>query len=139
MATSTTTTTSGVSDGDIARDETHRLIAATKVEGTPVYNGRSERLGSIEDLMIDKVSGRVAYAVLSIGGFLGIGERHHPLPWNVLTYDARVGGYNVDLSPEKLKEAPSFTDDERVNLEDRAYGRRIHDYYGVAPYWDPTI
>lgn len=141
MATSTTGTTGtmGTTNGDVPRDETHRLISAEKVQGTAVYNAQGERLGSIEDVMIDKITGKVAYAILSIGGFLGIGERHHPLPWNVLTYDERLGGYNVGMSAERLKDAPSYGNDEQVDLNDRAYGRKIHDYYGTAPYWDPAI
>ena len=91
MATSTTGTT-GTRAGDVPRDETHRLISAEKVQGTPVYNAQGEKLGTIEDVMIDKITGKVAYAILSMGGFLGIGERHHPLPWNVLTYDEELGG-----------------------------------------------
>src|SRR5262245_33318692 len=71
----------------VAEDETRSLIAASKVEGTNVYNRRGESLGSIYDVMIDKRSGNVAYAVMSFGGFLGMGERYHPLPWAVLDYD----------------------------------------------------
>jgi sporulation protein YlmC with PRC-barrel domain len=140
MATAGTTGTFGSSsNGDVARDETHQLISADKVQGTAVYNGDGERMGSIEDVMIDKRSGKVAYAILSFGGFLGIGERYHPLPWNALTYDERLGGYNVALPVERLKGAPSYGANESVNLDDRAYGRKIHDYYGTAPYWDPAI
>jgi sporulation protein YlmC with PRC-barrel domain len=138
MATSTTSTTV-TRDGDIPRDETHRLISAEKVRGTPVYNGKGEKIGTVEDLMIDKFTGKVAYAILGMGGFLGIGERHHPLPWNALTYDERLEGYNIDQSPERLKAAPSYGDDESVDLNDRAYGRQIHDYYGVAAYWDAVV
>ena len=87
----------------------HRLIAADKVEGTAVYNTGGDRLGTIEDLMIDKISGRVAFAVMSFGGFLGIGENHHPLPWSILTYDTTKGGYVVDLTRERLQSTPSYT------------------------------
>jgi sporulation protein YlmC with PRC-barrel domain len=83
-------------NSSIATDETDRLIASDKVEGTAVYNRAGERLGEIHDFMVDKYSGRVAYAVMSFGGFLGIGEKYHPLPWKVLTYDTEMGGYVVD-------------------------------------------
>ncbi len=91
----------------IATDETARLIASSKVDGTPVYDGNGTHLGSIRDLMIDKISGQVAYAVLSFGGFLGLGEDHHPLPWNALTYSTELGGYVVDVDPKSLAGAPA--------------------------------
>jgi hypothetical protein len=81
----------------VATDKTHSLIASDKVEGTAVYKRQGEKLGSIHTLMIDKISGKVAYAVMSFGGFMGIGDRYHPLPWSVLTYDTGKGGYTVDL------------------------------------------
>ena len=115
--------------------ETARLIASDKVEGTSVRNRKGESLGSIYNVMIDKTTGRVAYAVMSFGGFLGIGERYHPLPWSVLTYDPTVGAYVVDLNKKVLEAAPTFARDERVDWEDRAWGQRVHDYYGVSPYW----
>jgi PRC-barrel domain len=87
----------------VATDETGDLISSDKVEGTAVYNRGGEKLGSIHSVMIDKRSGKVAYAVMSFGGFLGIGDRYHPLPWNVLTYDSRQGGYVVDLDRSMLE------------------------------------
>jgi len=120
--------------GAVATDETGSLIAASKVEGTRVYNRRGENLGSIYDVMIDKVSGQVAYAVMSFGGFLGMGESYHPLPWKVLTYDTAQGGYVVDLDKERLQGAPRYTNDQLPNWSDRGYLRGIDDYYGVPPY-----
>src|SRR4051794_40088839 len=93
-----------------ATDETDQLIASTKVEGTAVYNRQGERLGTVASFMVDKRSGQVAYAVLSFGGFLGIGEDYYPLPWKALTYDPGRGGYVVDLDQERLRAAPSFTE-----------------------------
>ena len=78
-------------------DTRGRLIAADQVEGTSIYNRKGESLGSVEDVMIDKVSGRIAYAVAGFGGFLGIGNRHYPLPWDKLKYDTQMGGYVVDI------------------------------------------
>ncbi len=138
MATSTTGTF-GTTGGDIARDETHQLISAEKVQGTAVYDPNGERIGAIEDVMLDKRTGKVAYAILSFGGFLGLGERHHPLPWNALTYNTDLGGYQVAIPVDRLQAAPSYAADESVDLEDRAYGRKLHDYYGTAPYWEPAI
>ena len=105
------------------------LIASDRVEGTPVRRSNGEKLGTVERLMIDKVSGKVAYAVMSFGGFLGMGESYHPLPWRVLTYDTDLGGYVVDLSREQIQGAPSYTSADVPDWADRFYGRRLDDYY----------
>jgi len=128
-------TTKHVPAEDLERRETFDLISADKVAGTAVYNRAGDKLGTIDKIMIDKIGGRVAYAVMSFGGFLGMGESYHPLPWDVLDYDTTLGGYAVDLDPEKLKAAPTFGRDETVNWRDEAWNRRLHDYYGVPPYW----
>ena len=117
---------------DVEIDETRRLISADKVTGTAVYNRNGDNLGSIYGLMIDKFSGRVAYAVMSFGGFLGIGERYHPLPWATLTYDTSRGGYVVDLSRDQLEGGPSYAENDDV-WSRPDYGRTVHDYYGL-PY-----
>ena len=119
----------------LTKRETGRLISADKVEGTTVKNRRGDSLGSIYQIMIDKHTGKVAYSVMSFGGFLGIGERYHPLPWSMLTYDPSVGAYVVDLDKRQLEGAPTFGRDETVDWEDRAWGQRVHDYYNVPPYW----
>jgi hypothetical protein len=90
------------------RDETASLISAGKVQGTNVYNTNGDSLGEVYDVMIDKLSGKVAYAIMSFGGFLGVGERYHPLPWNTLKYDTRQGGYVVGLTRQQLEGAPTF-------------------------------
>ena len=130
-----TTTHSGA--GSVATDETDRLIASNKVEGTAVYNRQGDRLGDVYNFMVDKYSGQVAYAVMSFGGFLGIGESYHPLPWRVLNYDTGMGGYVVDLDKDRLRGAPSFSRDQPPDWSDRNWGTRVHDYYGVRPYWGP--
>ncbi len=78
---------------DDPRDTGGQLIAASKVNGTAVYNGDGEHLGSVYDILLDKRSGHADYAILSFGGFLGIGDRYHPLPWSQLRYDTQLGGY----------------------------------------------
>ena len=90
-------------------DETNRLISSDKVEGTDVYNRNGDHLGSVRDLMIDKRSGQVEYAIMSFGGFLGMGESYHPLPWRMLTYDTGMGGYVVDVDRDRLDRAPRYT------------------------------
>ena len=82
------------------------LIAADKVKGTNVYNLAGEKIGSVDDIMIDKASGRSIYAVMSFGGFLGMGESYHPLPWATLKYDAQKGGYVVKQDKMRLEGAP---------------------------------
>ncbi|BBK35945.1 photosystem reaction center subunit H [Allostella sp. ATCC 35155] len=120
--------------GRVETDETRNLIASDKVEGTPVYNPAGERLGSVYNFMVDKKSGKVAYAVMSFGGFLGIGREYHPLPWDVLDYDPRQGGYVVHMDADKLRGAPTY-DMDSPPWGDPAYGRRVYDYYGIAyPY-----
>jgi sporulation protein YlmC with PRC-barrel domain len=115
-------------------DTRGRLIAADQVEGTSIYSAKGESLGSVEDVMIDKVSGRIAYAIAGFGGFLGIGNRHYPLPWDKLKYDTRMGGYVVDLDRRVLEGAPSYSDAEVAGWQDPAWGRRVYDYYGTPPY-----
>jgi hypothetical protein len=107
---------------------------ATAVALTAIYNLQGEHLGSVYNLMVDKISGQVAYAVMSFGGFLGMGESYHPLPWRVLKYDVRQNGYVVDLDQRRLDGAPSYTASNLPNWSDRTYGHRVDDYYGVPPY-----
>ena len=114
-------------------DETDRLIASNKVEGTAVYNRQGERLGSVYNFMVDKRSGQVEYAVMSFGGFLGIGDSYHPLPWKALTYDTGQGGYVVDLDKDRLQGAPSYQRSDTPDWSDPSYSRRIDDYYGPFP------
>jgi hypothetical protein len=118
----------------VATDETDRLISSNKVVGTAVYNHQGEHLGSIYALMMDKYTGQVAYAVMSFGGFLGIGENYHPLPWRLLDYDPFKGGYVVDLDRRRLEEAPSYTLENLPDWSDRTYAQRLDTYYGTPPY-----
>lgn len=112
---------------DMTAPTTGHLIAGGKVAGTSVYSLESEHIGSIEDVMLDKGTGKVAYAVLSFGGFLGIGSKHYPLPWDMLRYDTRLGGYVVKLDKARLENAPVVEDgwDER---------RKV-----VDDYWAPVV
>ena len=105
-----------------------RLIAASNVNGTTVYNRSGEKLGSVHDLMIDKRTGSAEYAILSFGG-LGIGDSYHPLPWRSLTYDEAKGGYVVDIDRSRLEGAPVYSDSTAESWIDPAYGTQINDYY----------
>lgn len=112
-------------------NETVTLIGSDKVEGTSVFGPDSSRIGSIERVMIDKVSGRVSYAVLGFGGFLGLGNDHYPLPWPSLKYDTELGGYVVGITVEQLRDAPRYGNDNAWNWADRSRTRALDDYYGV--------
>ena len=111
---------------------THDLIMASRVIGAAVFNKAGERIGHVEDLSIEKVSGRSLYAIMSFGGFLGIGEHLHPLPWSILEFDAALNGYVVPLDRAALEGAPSL---DRARLEDLGAGdswrTRLFDYYGA--------
>jgi hypothetical protein len=111
------------------RRETGSLIGSDKVEGTAVYGADEQKIGSIERVMIDKVSGKVSYAVLGFGGFLGIGDDHYPMPWQSLKYDTSLGGYRTNLTADRLKGAPKYSNDNSWNWEDPTRARAVSDYY----------
>ncbi|PJI44847.1 MAG: photosystem reaction center subunit H [Rhizobium sp.] len=113
--------------------DTASLIASDKVDGTAVYGANGERIGSIKRIILEKRGGRVAYAVLSFGGFLGIGDDYYPLPWEKLTYDESLDGYRIDLTREQIEGAPRLADDDGNWYRDN--GRNVYDFYGVPPYW----
>ena len=124
-----------MTEPELRSSETISLIGSDKVEGTDVYTRQGEHLGQIQTVMIDKHSGKVAYAVMSFGGFLGMGEEHYPLPWEALDYDTGIDGYVVDLDKAKLEGAPSFARGEEPAWDDPAYNRGIYGHYGFAyPY-----
>ena len=112
---------------------THDIISSDRVEGTSVYDESGEKLGSIDDLMIDKRSGNVRYAVLEFGGFLGMGTDRYPMPWQALKYDTTKEGYVVQITKEQLKGAPHFADGDNPVFTS-AYGGQIHDHYGIDKY-----
>jgi hypothetical protein len=109
------------------------LVSSQDMEGATVFDPQGEEIGEIDHLMIDRASGRVRYAVMAFGGFLGLGHSHYPLPWNSLAYDARSQGYVADISEEQLRDAPEFSDD---SWSDRDWERRLHEHYHARPYWE---
>jgi hypothetical protein len=113
--------------------ETVTLIGSDKVEGTPVYRPNGERIGTIQRVMIDKIGGQVAYAVMSFGGFMGIGEDYYPLPWRLLAYNPELGGYQVHIGETQLKGAPKYSSHESWDWADRARAARVDAFYGLAP------
>lgn len=109
---------------------TSAQILATKVRGTDVYNPDGDHLGHIDDIVLDKMSGHAKYAIMSFGGFLGLGENFYPLPWQSLAYDQGLGGYVVNVDREQLKAAPSYEPTRAPDWNDADYGRRLEAYYG---------
>lgn len=118
----------------MAERETGTLIGSDKVDGTAVYGRDGQKIGSVERVMIDKVSGKVAYAVLGYGGFLGIGDDHFPTPWSSLKYDTGLGGYVTNVTRDQLDKAPRYREDDEWAWN-RANDQRIHEYYQAQPFW----
>lgn len=110
-------------------NETYGLIGSDKVEGTRVYRPNGDHVGHIERLMIDKLGGKVAYAVLAFGGFLGIGQDYYPLPWSALTYNPQLGGYEVAVSENQLRDAPRYASGTAWDWEDQSLAGRVDDYW----------
>ena len=113
----------------------HTLIASDRVEGTPVRNSYGSEIGAIERVMIDKLSGNVAYAILSFGGFLGMGQKHLPIPWARLAYDRTLGAYQLDLTDEELARAPAYAADKDFDWGNRDREIEVHRFYRTSPYW----
>jgi len=123
------------------RDLHHPLILSSRVIGAPVFDREGNRLGHVDDLSIEKANGKTVYAIMSFGGFLGIGAKLHPVPWPLLDYNLERGGYTVPLNAEILEDAPNY-DAAEVRLlggpDHRVYGETIYGYYGTygaVPYW----
>jgi hypothetical protein len=126
---------------DRVQDLHHPLILSSRVIGTPVFDRAGTRLGHVADLSLEKKSGKAVYAIMSFGGFLGIGEKFHPVPWLLLEYDIDLDGFTVPLDPASLKDAPSYDIREIRDLggpDYRVHGDTIYGFYGpygAVPYW----
>jgi len=112
---------------------TFNLVSSEDVEGANVYDPTGTKIGEIDHLMIDRVSGAVRYAVMSFGGFLGLGHSHYPLPWNSIKYDQDQEGFVADISEAQLKDAPDFSDE---SWSDRDWEARWHQHFQTRPYWE---
>ena len=111
----------------------HQLISSEDVEGTNVYGTDGKEIGEVDHLLIDRISGRVAYAVISFGGFLGLDHSHYPVPWSALKYDTNFGGYVTGITEQQLRDAPAFSDDAWGN---RTLEAAVHKHYGAPYYWE---
>jgi len=115
--------------------QSHSLIASDKVEGTPVRRSNGDKIGTIERVMIDKVSGKVVYAVMSVGGFMGLGEDYHTVPWGTLKYNTALDAYELNLSEDQLRGAPPRSAEGKDPSFDRDWEEHVHRYYNATPYW----
>lgn len=117
--------------------EKYGVVLASKVIGEAVVNRQDENLGKIHELVFDAKQGRLAYAVLSFGGFLGVGNKLFALPWAALQFSANENKLILDVDKEKLKLAPGFDGSAKwPDFADRTWGTSIHTYYGQSPYWN---
>jgi hypothetical protein len=104
--------------------------------GSEVVNAHNENLGTIEDLVIDAAAGRIAYAVLSFGGFLGMGDKYFAIPWNAFHFNLAEKRVVLNLDKKQLENAPGFDKNNWPNLADSTWGTSIYKHYGYAPYWE---
>ena len=118
--------------------EYRRVMSASTLDGDPVKNPQGEKLGKIEDIMIDVPTGRVAYAVLSFGGFLGMGDKLFAIPWTSFMLDEDEKCFVLNVDKETLKSAPGFDKDNWPDMADATWRTEIYSYYGAKPYWDET-
>ena len=112
-----------------------RAILSSKVKGTAVYNTAGDKIGHVEDIVLDKMSNNIMFAVLGFGGVLGMGEKYHPVPWSVLEYNPDKGGYIVPMSKDVLEQAPT-TRLEDVTKNDSDLRTRTYDFYKAPHYWE---
>lgn len=118
---------------EVSLTNAHDHIRATTVNGTDVFNADGEKIGHIDDIVLSKRKGNAVYAILSFGGFLGLGEKYHPLPWASLHYDDGLAGYVVNVSRDQLEDAPSYQRGQDPDWNDPEFDKRIAGYYGF-PY-----
>ena len=121
---------------DASVRETTRLISSDKVEGTSVRRSNGDKIGTIEHVMLDKQSGRIAYAAMSFGGFLGMGSEYRALPWSALRYNVDLDAYELNVTDDQLRNAPlAKADFLETGVADRQWEDDIHRHYRATPYW----
>ena len=128
--------TYGMYKGNTGGGPGPELMGADTLVGNDVYNHKDEDLGDIKEIMLDMRSGKVGYAVLSFGGFLGMGEKLFAVPWNALTLDTNNKRFVLKVEKDRLKLAPGFDKDKWPNMADPTWAKEIHAYYGTEPYPD---
>jgi hypothetical protein len=115
----------------------HHLVAGNRVANAPVFAADGRKLGKIAEILIDKPSGKVAYALMAYDGFLGMGDRYYPLPWVMLDYDPARRGFVTPLTREQVEAGHHVADEEVEN--EIEWREALHAHYGVAPYWPPVL
>ena len=118
---------------------THRVLAAGTLAGDHVRSANGDDLGSIEEIMLDLERGRIAYAVLSFGGFLGIGDKLFAVPWSALRIDRGEHEFILDIDRETLEKAPGFDKHDWPDMADPVFGQKVHEHYGRTPYWSTPL
>lgn len=113
-----------------------RVLSASTLKGDTVVNSKDEKLGTIEEIMIDLNKGCIAYAVLSFGGFLGMGDKLFAIPWNALTVDTAEKKFVLNVKKELLERAPGFDKENWPDMADQTWGSKIYTYYGSKPFWE---
>ncbi|MBA3477819.1 MAG: PRC-barrel domain-containing protein [Lautropia sp.] len=126
-------------DGAASTKASPRLISSSKVQGTEVYGASGDHVGEIDHLMIERVSGRVAYAVMSFGGILGMGKAFYPIPWNALKYDTALDGYRTDVTRDQVESAPAYTGGETFDWSNEDWNSRVHEHYRTPPTYLPYL
>ena len=114
-------------------------ISAKKVIDTPVKDTQGNRIGEVEDIVLDKLSNNIKFAIVSFGGFLGVGEKYHPLPWSVLDYDPEENAYTVTVTKEQLQAAPADSIEELIRDDGNVVRDRTYEYYNAPRYWEGKI
>ena len=112
-----------------------RIMAADTLDGDKVKNRAGDELGTIEHIMLDVPSGRIAYAVMAFGGFLGMGDKLFAIPWNALELDTKDKCFILDADAERMKQAPGFDKDHWPAMADEQWATNMHKYYQATPYW----
>ncbi len=115
---------------------TNSPVKASSIIGTDVINRKGDNLGDIKEVVIDPSTGKVAYAVVSFGGFLGLGEKLFAVPFSAFVYDAKKNKYVLDITKERLEAAPGFNADHWPKMSDEQWNRDVYKYYGRSPYWE---
>jgi sporulation protein YlmC with PRC-barrel domain len=136
MASTTTYRERGSETAGTGTQTRPRVLSAGTITGDKVMNLQGENLGKIDELMMDLQSGRIAYAVLSFGGFLGMGDKLFAIPWNALTVNPDEHAFILNVDKETLKNAPGFNKDNWPDFADERWGSQIYSYYGYKPYWE---
>ena len=112
------------------------IMSASSFEGETVVNPQGETIGEIEEIMLDVRGGRIAYAVLAVGGFLGIAQKYFAIPWHAFTMDTDNHRFVLDVDKERLSKAPGFDKDHWPSMADETWALQVHTYYSMRPYWE---